>query len=269
MRPLEHVAERRGLERGGVVIEPPAHPRIGAEPEVDAGVVIGVERHALERVAIPVDHPDGPQVDLAVDHLPVERREQRRRGGAIEAGVVEEELEDARHGDEVDHTPLRRRAACRAWCYLAGMDASIYLWLKAGHLISLFLWIGGLFAVYWMLRLHAHAPAASHEKLTLMERSIALSADIAAAVAIGTGLALVFGYPGGNLLGQPGAGWMHIKLTVVVLGLLPVHGMLRARIKRYGMGDFKPVPSWLWSLFLAAITVIVILVVRGPLMFAK
>jgi uncharacterized membrane protein len=149
------------------------------------------------------------------------------------------------------------------------MDLKILLWLKAGHVISLFLWIGGLFAVYWMLRLHAHAPKDSHEKLTLMERSIALSADIAAAVAIGTGIALLFGYPGGNLLAQPGAGWMHIKLTVVVLGVLPVHGMLRARIKRYGMGDLKPVPQWLWSLFLVAITVIVILVFRGPLMFAK
>jgi uncharacterized membrane protein len=149
------------------------------------------------------------------------------------------------------------------------MDLNLLLWLRAGHLISLFLWIGGLFAVYWMLRLHAHAPESSHEKLTLLERSIALSADIAAAVAIGTGVAMLFGYPGGNLLTQPGAGWMHIKLTVVVLGVLPVHGMLRARIKRYGRGDLKPVPPWLWTLFLIAITAIVILVVRGPLMFAK
>ncbi|MBA3451812.1 MAG: CopD family protein [Deltaproteobacteria bacterium] len=149
------------------------------------------------------------------------------------------------------------------------MDPNILLWLKAGHLISLFLWIGGLFAVYWMLRLHAHAPTDAHEKLTLLERSIALSADIAAAFALGTGIAMVFGYPGGNLLGQPGAGWMHIKLTVVVLGILPVHGMLRARIKRFGMGDFKPVPQWLWTLFLTAITVIVILAIRGPLMFAR
>jgi len=147
------------------------------------------------------------------------------------------------------------------------MDVNILLWLKAGHLISLFLWIGGLFAVYWMLRLHAHAPADAHEKLTLMERSIALSADIAAAIAIGTGVAMLF-QPHGFLLAQKGAGWMHIKLTVVVLGILPVHGMLRARIKRFGMGDFKPVPQWLWTLFLTSMTVIVILVIRGPLMFA-
>jgi len=147
------------------------------------------------------------------------------------------------------------------------MDVNILLWLKAGHLISLFLWIGGLFAIYWMLRLHAHAPADAHEKLTLMERSIALSADIAAALAIGSGIAMLF-QPHGFLLAQKGAGWMHIKLTIVVLGMLPVHGMLRARIKRFGMGDFKPVPQWLWTLFLTSMTVIVILVIRGPMMFA-
>ncbi len=149
------------------------------------------------------------------------------------------------------------------------MDPKIYLWLKAGHLISLFLWVGGLFAIYWMLRLHAHAPKDVHEKLTLMERSIALATDIASAAAIVTGLGMVFGGPGGNLLTQPGAGWLHIKLAVVVLGVLPVHGMLRARIKKFGMGQISPVPQWLWSMFLASVTVIVILVVRGPLMFAK
>ena len=149
------------------------------------------------------------------------------------------------------------------------MDPKIYLWLKAGHLISLFLWIGGLFAIYWMLRLHAHAPKDTHEKLTLMERSIALATDIASAVAIGCGVGMIFGAQGGNMLTQPGAGWLHIKLTVVVLGILPVHGILRGRIKRFGMGQIKPVPPWLWSLFLASLTVAVIMVVRGPMMFAK
>ena len=101
-----------------------------------------------------------------------------------------------------------------------------------------------------------------------MERSIALSADIASAVAIGTGIGMIVGYPGGNLLAQKGAGWMHIKLAVVVLGILPVHGILRGKIKKFGMNQITPVPQWLWSLFLAAMTAIVILVIRGPLMFA-
>lgn len=146
---------------------------------------------------------------------------------------------------------------------------STYQWLKSAHLIALFLWIGGLFAIYWMLRLHAHAPKDAHEKLTLMERSIALSADIAAAVAIGTGIGMIFNAPGGNMLAQKGMGWLHIKLTIVVLGILPVHGILRGKIKKFGQGNLAPVPQWLWSLFLAALTAIVILVVRGPFMFSK
>jgi len=148
------------------------------------------------------------------------------------------------------------------------MDFDILQWLRAGHVISLFLWIGGLFAIYWMLRLHAHAPESAHEKLTLMERSIALSADIAAAFAIGTGIAMLF-QPFGFYLSRPGAGWLHIKLTIVILGVLPVHGILRGRIKKFGQGKITPVPQWLWSVFLVAITAIVILVFRGPLMFAK
>lgn len=149
------------------------------------------------------------------------------------------------------------------------MDYKVYLWLKTGHVISLFLWVGGLFAIYWLLRLHAHMGKDSHEKLTLMERAIALSTDIAAAVAIGTGLGMIFGNPAGNMLAMKGMGWLHIKLTVVVLGVLPVHGMLRAKIKKFGMGNISPVPQWLWSMFLVGLTVIVILAIRGPLMFAK
>src|SRR5690606_14573922 len=112
-----------------------------------------------------------------------------------------------------------------------------------------------------------------HEKLTLMERSLALAMDIAATLAIGTGLymALTKGgtHPTTNLFAAPGAGWFHIKLTVVVLGILSAHGMVRARIARFGRGDLKPIPQWLWSVVLISIVAILILVFRGPIMFAK
>jgi hypothetical protein len=89
---LEHAAQRRWLERGRVVIEPPAHLRIGAEPEIDAGVIVGVERDAFERVTVLVDHADRGDADLLVDDVPIERREQRRRRGAVKARVVKEDL---------------------------------------------------------------------------------------------------------------------------------------------------------------------------------
>lgn len=155
-------------------------------------------------------------------------------------------LADGRHGGPDDR--------------VLTMSPSTYTWLTAAHVISLFLWIGGLFAIYWLLRLHAHAPKEMHEKLTLMQRSIAMSADIASAVAIGTGVAMIVGHPLGMLLAQKGQSWLHIKLTVVVLGVLPVHGMLRAKIKKFSRGNIIDVPTWLWSLFIAAVTAAVILV---------
>lgn len=142
------------------------------------------------------------------------------------------------------------------------MDYKVYDWLKAGHLIGDFIWVGSMFAVYWLLRFHAQAPADAHEKLTLMERSMALMMDIAATLAIGTGVALIFyridGYS--SLFAMPGSGWFHIKLTVVVLGMLSVHGMLRARIKKFTNGKISPVPQWQWTVLLSSVVAIVILV---------
>lgn len=149
----------------------------------------------------------------------------------------------------------------------------MYEWLRTAHVIGVILWMGCLFAVYWLLRVHAQAPKDVHEKLTLMERSLALTMDVAAALAIGVGLAMALRkhgtHPTTTLFATPGAGWFHIKLAVVVLGILPVHGMVRGKIGKFGRGAVSSVPQWMWSLLLVAITAIVILVIRGPMMFAR
>jgi uncharacterized membrane protein len=134
----------------------------------------------------------------------------------------------------------------------------LHLWLLAAHLIGVVLWISGLTAIYWMLRFHDHAPKADRDKLTYMERAMALSTDIAAAVAIGCGIALALTPI--NLFATPGQSWLHIKLTVVVLGVLSTHGVLRSRIKKYSRGELKPVPPWLWSLFLGSVVIAIIAV---------
>jgi len=148
----------------------------------------------------------------------------------------------------------------------------MYQWLLSAHLIGVIFWLGCLFAVYWLLRVHAQAPKDVLDKLTLMERSLALTMDLAAALAIGTGLAMALRHDGthptSTLFTQPGAGWFHIKLTVVVLGILPVHGMVRGKIGKFGRGLISNVPQWMWSLLLLSIVIIVVMVIRGPLMFA-
>jgi uncharacterized membrane protein len=132
-------------------------------------------------------------------------------------------------------------------------------WIVAAHLLGVVFWMGGLFSIYWLLRIHSHAPKEAHDQLTLMERSLALMTDIAAAVAIGCGIALIV-WPI-NLFSVKPSGWLHLKLTAVVIGVLPVHGMLRARIKKFGQGKISPIPQWLWSVLLVAITTIIIAVV--------
>ena len=128
----------------------------------------------------------------------------------------------------------------------------MYTWLLTGHLIGVILWMGSMFAVYWLLRLHAYAPKDVLDKLTLMERSLALSMDLAATLAIGTGLTMAFSkagtHPTSNLFAAPGAGWFHIKLTLVVLGILPVHGMVRAKVGKFSRGQISKVPEWMPNL---------------------
>lgn len=142
-------------------------------------------------------------------------------------------------------------------CYNQPMLDSTHAWLRAGHFIGLFIWISGLVTVYWLLRFHVHAPKETHEKLTLAERAIALMMDIASALAIGTGIASAIRH---DVFTTKPAGWFHIKLTIVVLGVLSVHGMVRARIKKFGMGKITPVPQWIWSLLLVSLVSILIVV---------
>lgn len=147
------------------------------------------------------------------------------------------------------------------------MSTSVYFWLLAAHVIGFLLWVGGLFSTYWLLRIHAQSPKEVHEKLTLMERSLALVMDIAATLAIATGLVMALSHPDfrpTNLFATPKSGWFHAKLALVVLGILPVHGIIRAKIGKFGRGEVTGISQWLWSLLLIAICGIAILVVRRP-----
>jgi uncharacterized membrane protein len=131
-------------------------------------------------------------------------------------------------------------------------------WVLAGHLIGILLWVGGLMTVYWVQRLQAQAPTTARDQLTAMQRSLALTTDIAAALAMGCGVAMLF-HPY-NMFAMPKMGWLHAKLTVVVLGVLPMHGMMRARVKKFSRGETPSVPQWQWSALLVATVAIVILV---------
>ena len=75
---LEDLPQRWWLECRRMVIEPPAHLRIRAEPKVDARVIVAIERDALERIAVAMDHADGPNIDVFIDDVAIKRGEERR-----------------------------------------------------------------------------------------------------------------------------------------------------------------------------------------------
>lgn len=130
--------------------------------------------------------------------------------------------------------------------------------MLAGHLIGIILWISGLMTVYWVQRMQTHAPPDGRDQLTAMQRSLALMTDIAATLAMVCGITMVV-HPY-NMFAMPHMSWLHAKLTVVVLCILPLHGMMRARVKKFSRGETPAVPQWQWSLLLAAVVAIVILV---------
>jgi uncharacterized membrane protein len=141
------------------------------------------------------------------------------------------------------------------------MELPAYNWVLALHLLSMVIWVGGMFTVYWLLRIHAHAPKDVLDKLTLMERSLALLMDIGATVTIICGVVMAIDPPGGvSWFNAHAHGpWLHIKLTIVVLGLLPVHGMIRGRVAKFSRGQISPVPQWQWSMLLLSVMAIIVI----------
>ena len=135
------------------------------------------------------------------------------------------------------------------------------LWLKAFHIIFVIAWFAGLFYLPRLFVYHATATdAPSNERFKVMERKLYRGIMMPAmilTVASGLWLWLGYGFAGG---------WLHAKLTLVVL-LLAYHFWMRKLL-----GDFARDANrrshvfyrWVNELPTVLLVAIVILVVVKP-----
>jgi len=136
------------------------------------------------------------------------------------------------------------------------MSIETLSWVRVAHVFGFVVWIGGMLACLSLLHVHALVEGAARDALSRTERSVAMLMDAGATLAIAAGLTMAFEAPINAF--KTGA-WLHVKLTVVVLGLLSAHGMIRAKIKKFRKGEVKPMPRWLFTAVLACAAVIIAL----------
>jgi uncharacterized membrane protein len=141
------------------------------------------------------------------------------------------------------------------------MSLETYLWVKAAHMFGIFMWVGTLFGVYQTMFAHGRADEAGRKTLIDLERKLAVAMDVGGTIAIGTGLTLLL-WLEPSPLKQP---WMHIKLTVVVLGMLGAHIYGRIKVRKLRSGATDTPPPWVFGLLNLALIVIIIMAVVRPL----
>jgi len=117
--------------------------------------------------------------------------------------------------------------------------SSLYLWVKAFHIVFVASWFAGLFYLPRMFVNLAMVPADSHaerERLLLMARKLYRFSSLLMVPAIALGLWLWLGF-------GVGGGWMHAKL-VFVIGAIGFHHMCRAHLRNFEQLSNKRGHRW-------------------------
>ena len=130
------------------------------------------------------------------------------------------------------------------------------LWIKAFHILFVISWFAGLFYLPRILvNLAMENDAATTERLLLMARKLYRFMTILAvpALALGLYLWLVIGIGKG-----PGNGWMHAKLTCVIL-LIGYHHACGSLLKKFEQGTNKR--SHVWFRWFNEVPVVLLLLV--------
>ncbi|MEE1866387.1 MULTISPECIES: protoporphyrinogen oxidase HemJ [Pseudomonas] len=109
----------------------------------------------------------------------------------------------------------------------------LFLWIKALHIVSVVCWFAGLFYLPRLFVYHAQSQDnISQERFMVMERKLYRGIMLPSMIAT-----LVFGIWLMSLTpGFLSQGWMHAKLTLVIL-LIGYHHMCGAQLKRFARGE--------------------------------
>jgi len=113
--------------------------------------------------------------------------------------------------------------------------ATLYFWLKAGHIIFVIFWMAGLFMLPRLFVYHQEAAEGSEEAEKFVDREKRLLTIIllpSIIVVWVLGLALL----GTGMV--PMGGWFHLKLLLVLI-LSAYHGYLGAYAKKLARGERK------------------------------
>ena len=145
-----------------------------------------------------------------------------------------------------------------------------YLWIKAFHIIFIISWFAGLFYLPRIfVNLAMETETVATERLLLMARKLYRFMSLLALPAMVLGLALLWMMFGGNAGGAGGMkmpGWMHAKLTFVVL-LLGYHHACGAILRKFEKGINQRSHKWFrWfnEVPVVMLLAVVILVVVKP-----
>jgi protoporphyrinogen IX oxidase len=118
-----------------------------------------------------------------------------------------------------------------------------FLWVKTAHIVLVTSWFAGLFylpRIFVNLAMVAPESPAEKERLILMARKLYRFMLPLAVLALATGLWLWLGYGVGK---GPGNGWLHAKLTVVLLLLGYHHGCGRL-LRGFELGRNRRSHRW-------------------------
>lgn len=148
---------------------------------------------------------------------------------------------------------------------MTGFLGGAYLWVKAAHIIFVIFWMAGLFLLPRYLVHHQEAlgtpQAADWVRREALLRRMILEPSIGAVWLLGVALAI----NAGLLDGQPGLGWLHAKLLLVI-GLSGFHGWAVGYSKKLARGEGRMAARRLRMLneipALAVVLIVVLAVVK-------